>query len=170
MADAGRPIDRVLIVEDDAMLRSALRRTLRSRGAHRIEEAATLAAGQLLLPAGFDLVVLDVRLPDGSGVALAEAAAALQPAPLIIVLSGEASPAEAFRLAQLGVLKFVAKPISLDNLVEAVAFVQDARQRIEVIAKACVGSTDMREVQYGVRQAMVRQALAMSKGTKLPNS
>ena len=153
-------------MEDDPLLRAALRRALRSRDVEHVEEAGTVADGTRLLSAGFDLLVLDVRLPDGSGVSLAEAALALEPAPLIIVLSGEASAAEAFRLAQLGVMKFVSKPLSLDELSTVLDLVDNTSERLQAIAKSCVGATDLREAQGAVRRAMVQQALALSKGNR----
>ncbi|HSQ66806.1 MAG TPA: response regulator [Polyangiaceae bacterium] len=87
MVEATRTVRRVLVVEDDAALRSAVCRALRS-GERVIEEASTCAEAFEALKHGCDLLLLDVRLPDGSGVRVAEAAAAASPSPLIVVVSG----------------------------------------------------------------------------------
>lgn len=129
-------------------------------------EADTLASGAALLPTGFDLVLLDVRLPDGSGVNLAAIAAQMLPAPLVVALSGEATAQEAFALAQLGVVQFVSKPFSLDELLHAIEQVAVSDLRLEPIVKTCVGRHDLREVQDGVRNTMVHEALAISGGNK----
>jgi two-component system nitrogen regulation response regulator GlnG len=84
---AAREIRRVLLVDDDEALRSAVARALRTNG-RAIEAVGTVGAALEALARGFDLVLLDVRLPDGSGVRVAEAASAMQPSPLIVVVSG----------------------------------------------------------------------------------
>ena len=160
-----RPIHRILLVEDDTALRSSIRRALRVTG-HTIIEAGTLAAGLALLPAGFDLVLLDIRLPDGSGVDLARAASMRLPAPLVVVLSGEASAQEAFALAQLGVVQFVSKPFLPEELLHAIKQVGISNLRLEPIVKTYVGRQDLREVQDVVRATMLNEALAMSGGNK----
>ncbi len=160
-----RAVERVLIVEDDVPLRLAIARALRAPG-RTIEETSTCQAALASLPRGFDLVLLDVRLPDGSGVRVAEAAVECQPLPLIVVLSGEATPQEAFKLAQLGVVRFLSKPFSLEDLMSAIALVHMAQVRLAPIVRACVGQSDMRDVADSVRRTMVREALAISRGNR----
>jgi DNA-binding response OmpR family regulator len=64
---------RLLIVEDEAELASALARGLRREG-HAVDTAATASAAELkLVSAGYDLVLLDWNLPDGSGVEICRA-------------------------------------------------------------------------------------------------
>ena len=57
---------RILIVEDNEAVRSAIRRALTARG-HEIIEAATAAEGRMQATEAVDAIVLDVNLPDGSG-------------------------------------------------------------------------------------------------------
>jgi DNA-binding NtrC family response regulator len=140
-------------------------RALRSSG-KTIEEVSTCKDALAILPDGFDLVLLDVRLPDGSGVSVAESAAAMTPSPLIVVLSGEASAQEAFALAQLGVVQFLSKPFSLDELTAAIDLVHTARVQLAPLVRAAVGQADLRDVQDDVRRAMVEQALALSNGNR----
>jgi len=160
-----REVLRVLIVEDDASLRRAIVRAMRSTG-RELDEASTCEGGLALLANEPDLLLLDVRLPDGSGVTVAQAAAALRPAPLVVVLSGEATPQEAFQLAQLGAIQFLAKPFSLDELLAAIELVHTARVQLAPMVRACVGSADLRDVQDDVRRTMVEQALALAKGNR----
>ncbi len=162
---AAREIRRVLLVDDDEALRSAVARALRSNG-RTIEAVGTVGAAIEALERGFDLVLLDVRLPDGSGVRVAEAASSMQPSPLIVVVSGEASAPEAFTLAQLGVVQFVTKPFSLDELVAAIDLVHHARVKLAPIVRSYVGHADLRDVQDNVRRAMVEQALALANGNR----
>ena len=57
---------RILIVEDNEAVRSAIRRALTARG-HEIVEAGTAADGRVAVDDALDAIVLDVNLPDGSG-------------------------------------------------------------------------------------------------------
>ena len=61
---------RILVVEDSAETRDLLRRTLEDSG-HSVALAHDVASGMLAAAAGdFDLAIVDVMLPDGSGVEL----------------------------------------------------------------------------------------------------
>jgi two-component system OmpR family response regulator/two-component system copper resistance phosphate regulon response regulator CusR len=57
---------RILIVEDNEAVRSAIRRALTARG-HQIVEASTAAEGRMGVTDDIEAIVLDVNLPDGSG-------------------------------------------------------------------------------------------------------
>ncbi|MGA0122750.1 MAG: response regulator transcription factor [Gaiellales bacterium] len=57
---------RILIIEDNESVRSAVRRALSARG-HQIVEAATAAEGRMATDDDIDAIVLDVGLPDASG-------------------------------------------------------------------------------------------------------
>jgi len=58
---------RILLIEDDAPTRLLIRRSLSSRG-HTVEEAGTAAAGEALARDDeFDVLVIDIQLPDGDG-------------------------------------------------------------------------------------------------------
>ena len=63
---------RILLVEDDGALRGALRELFEREG-YEVAAAADAAAARSAMAAGADLVVLDVGLPDGDGVALCRA-------------------------------------------------------------------------------------------------
>lgn len=138
-----------------------------SSTARDIVEADTLASAHRELAAGlFDLVLLDIGLPDGSGVDLAVAASKSLPAPLIVVISGEATGQDGFGLAKLGAVEFVRKPFSVDELLRAVERLSVSDLRYEAIVKTVVGRHDLRGVQERVRNTMVREALAITEGNK----
>src|SRR5262245_21383186 len=90
---------RALVVDDDDTLRRSLSRLLRSAQI-QVSEAKTVAEAVDLLPREPELVITDVRLPDGSGRRVVESARQRRPAPMIVAISGLASAGEAFALAQ----------------------------------------------------------------------
>jgi two-component system KDP operon response regulator KdpE len=119
---------RILLVEDNELNRSlvnaivARTRHPALRGA-RLVEAPNLAQARAALPAEpFDVVLLDVHLPDGSGLALAqELTAQPGPRPAIVALTAAALPREQAAAMEAGCDAFLAKPYTSGELVEAIA-------------------------------------------------
>jgi DNA-binding NarL/FixJ family response regulator len=99
----------VLIVDDDAAFRGLALRILRASGFLVVGEAATKAAGMAaameLRP---DAMLVDVRLPDGSGIDLAQAFAQLAWLPRVLVTSSDIEAADEITGAGLA-LPFVPK-------------------------------------------------------------
>lgn len=107
---------RILIVEDEAIIRSALRRLL-ERHEYQVSEAGSVAEALEHDPQRFDLVISDLRLPGEEGTALIEAAA---PTPVLIMTS-YASMRSAVDTLKLGAVDYVAKPFDHDELLATVA-------------------------------------------------
>jgi len=165
-----RRLESVLIVEDDALLRSAIAGWVQERGS-QAREAASVGEARALLNPPPDLLLLDVRLPDATAFSILEDAARLWPRPLAVAMSGAASSEEAFRLARLGVRAYLEKPLSLAQLDQAIerACRESGREDsplLHSLASACVGRLSLRTVQDNVRRAMIRQALALSEGSR----
>lgn len=112
---------RVLILDDESTLRTALFRVLDKKGlnvitAHKIEEAKSLC--QIDHP--IDLAILDLSLPDGDGLEFMTYLKNLHPSCEIIILTGHGSIESAIRATQLGAFHFVTKPFNLDELLSLV--------------------------------------------------
>jgi CheY-like chemotaxis protein len=137
MTAGRRPQLRVLLVEDEpanrALVRAILARADRERlGEVVLREAGTiLDARSILTTEPVDVVLLDVRLPDGSGLDLAadlRARSADSP-PRIVVLSASVLPTERAMALAAGADDFLGKPFSsmdLVNLLQAVTTPADA--------------------------------------------
>jgi DNA-binding response OmpR family regulator len=110
-AEEGSPRVKVLIVDDDPMIRSSLRKSLRDWG-YRPSEAATVAEALRLFhlerPAA---ILLDVRLPDGSGISVLNQIKSSFPETAIIVITGFATPDNAFDAGAGQASGFITKPI-----------------------------------------------------------
>ncbi|MFP4137503.1 MAG: sigma-54-dependent transcriptional regulator [Halomonas sp.] len=121
-------MSRILIVEDEAIIRSALRRLL-ERHDYRVEEAGCVDEAMARDPQRFDLVISDLRLPGEPGTALIARAA---PVPVLIMTS-YASMRSAVEALKQGAVDYVAKPFDHDELLETVARVlhQQASRRAE---------------------------------------
>lgn len=156
-----RTLKRALIVEDDAGLAAAIVRMLEGRNIPA-RPCATLAEGMSAIDDGpWDLVIVDVRLPDGSGLDLCRVLCARAPRPVIVALSGAAVAKEGYELAQLGVGAFLEKPFDEADLWRAVE--GNAGVGLETVAVAAVGTVPLTAAQAQVRRAMIREALARGR-------
>jgi two-component system nitrogen regulation response regulator NtrX len=105
----------LLIVDDEASIRASLTGALGREG-YAVESAATLAEARGRLREAFDLVLLDVRFPDGSGLDLLAEITAAAPETVVVMMSGHATLEEAVRATRLGAFDVLEKPVSLDRL------------------------------------------------------
>ena len=110
----------VLIVEDDPALREGLVTVLQNHTTS-VQSAADLAeARRILTDCQFDLLLLDVNLPDGSGIDLCREVTAVRDIPVIFltVRDAEIHEVTAFRA---GACDYIKKPFSLTILQERIA-------------------------------------------------
>ncbi len=107
---------RILIVDDEASLRDSLRRTL-ERDGHETVSAADLRSGRReLAGGGFDLLISDIRLGDGSGLDLIADARQASPALRIVALTAYGSVDLAVEAMRRGADDFLEKPFQTDLL------------------------------------------------------
>lgn len=107
---------RILVIDDDTMICETLATLFRSRG-YETDYAIRLRDGKELLAATpYDLVFLDVNLPDGNG--LQEVAAIRQSAssPEVVIITGEGSVDGAELAIRSGAWDYVAKPLSVQQV------------------------------------------------------
>ncbi len=107
----------ILIVEDETIIRSALRRLL-ERNQYEISEAGSVQEAQdnFSVPE-FDLVITDLRLPGAPGTEMIKLA---QGAPVLIMTS-YASLRSAVDSMKMGAVDYIAKPFDHDEMLQAVA-------------------------------------------------
>jgi DNA-binding NtrC family response regulator len=107
---------RILIVEDRDSLRRMLERALTQEG-YAVESAADAAAGiRLVERQDFDLVLTDLKLPDGSGLQVLAASRAAQPRVPVVVVTGFGTVTAAVAAMKLGAFDFLEKPVAIDDL------------------------------------------------------
>ncbi len=106
----------LLLVEDDPIFRSTLGRALTFRG-FAVTEAGSIAQARTLAEAAAPATaVLDLRLPDGSGLRLLEELRRLSPGLRAVILTGWGSIATAMEAVRLGAVDFLAKPVDADRV------------------------------------------------------
>jgi DNA-binding response OmpR family regulator len=131
---------RILLVEDDAVLRDVMQRRLHEAG-HRVDEAATLEqADYLWRVQAFDVVLLDLNLPLserahaglGSGLSLLRSARARGDRTPVLVLTARNRTDERIAGLNAGADDYLGKPFDLDE-VEA---------RLRALVRRAAGSED----------------------------
>jgi two-component system nitrogen regulation response regulator NtrX len=126
-------LNHVLIVDDEAEIRESLESILKEEG-YLVTTAATAAeALELLRDAAYDVVLLDIWLPDRDGLdALTEIRQmAPENVPEVIIISGHGTIEAAVRATKLGAYDFLEKPLSLDRTLIVLKNAMRARQMRE---------------------------------------
>lgn len=114
----------ILIVEDETIIRSALRRLL-ERNQYQVSEAGSVQEAQerFSIPT-FDLIVSDLRLPGAPGTELIK----LGQGTPVLIMTSYASLRSAVDSMKMGAVDYIAKPFDHDEMLQAVARILRDRQ------------------------------------------
>ncbi|MBV8046080.1 MAG: response regulator [Paludibacterium sp.] len=109
---------RFLLIDDDDVFAGVLARALTRRG-YVADRAASEAEALLALPRGYDRIVLDLNLGGDSGLRLLPLLRRQSPGSAVLVLTGYASIATAVEATKLGAVQYLAKPASVEEILQA---------------------------------------------------
>ncbi len=147
-------LDKILIVEDETVVRSLLQ-TIFQRHKFQVQCAETLAEAQALMEReSFDLVMLDIRLPDGSGQAFLERIAAQPERPLVVMVTGYGTIESAVACMRAGAFDYALKPFSPSQIEVILRKAQSYRQLVSV--NRLLSDDDEDGALVGRSPAMVR--------------
>jgi DNA-binding NarL/FixJ family response regulator len=112
---------RVLVVDDHRTFAELLASALDAEPdlkcvGRELNAAGAIEATARLMP---DMVLMDLKLPDGDGIATTAELTATYPELMVLILTGHASTAEMTRAAMAGASGFLAKNGSLDDVLDA---------------------------------------------------
>lgn len=120
---------KVLIVEDEALFARAVVRRLQKAGYECVHVENLLAASAALKQFAPDMVLLDMRLPDGNGLDLIPDLVAKNATVIVMTAYGEMS--DAVNAIKLGAIDYLKKPIDLEELLLAVQKAEVATHQSE---------------------------------------
>ncbi len=124
--------EKILIVEDDLVIRNLLQRIF-LRHKLPVTLANNLAEAQAqLAKEPFDLMMLDLRLPDGDGLKFLEQVATLPERPLVVMVTGFGSVESAVACMRAGAFDYVVKPFSPSQIDVILRKAQTYRQLVQV--------------------------------------
>lgn len=110
------PEPHVLVVEDDAPSRAILVYLAENQGQARVSQAASAAEMHAVLALdAADLIILDLSLPDGNGLSLAQDLRRRSDVPIIVV-TGDDAPETRVAALEIGIDDFQTKPYDLKEL------------------------------------------------------
>jgi two-component system nitrogen regulation response regulator NtrX len=156
----------ILIVDDEAGVRSALAGVLRDEG-YEVDAVATgEACLERLARQPVDLVILDVWLPGLDGLTTLERMRERRVDAEVVVISGHGNIESAVRAIKMGAFDFVEKPLSLEKTVLVVRNALRQRQ-LEAENRALRARVDRQVVMVGESRSMqqLREQIAMAAPT-----
>lgn len=120
---------RVMVVDDDAVLRKLLAEQIARMGFDTVAAASGEEALDALSKSDFDVTLLDIRMPGLSGLDTLREIRKLEDAPEVIMLTADTSLGTGIEAMRLGAYDYLTKPATLDEI-EAIIRKADEKRRL----------------------------------------
>ena len=118
----------VLVVDDEAASRESLADVLRDEG-YDVTSAATVAdALELVRDAEFDVVITDLRIPDGTGLDVLRETRRLCPQTLVVLMTAYASVETAVQALREGAHDYMVKPLVFEDVIGKIGRLLERRE------------------------------------------
>jgi len=133
---------KILIVDDDRLVVDSLKQAIETMG-HEVAGASRLAeALEAVRSRPFDIVFCDVRMPDGSGLDILPEIRSAAPAPEVIIITGFGDPDGAELAIKKGAWDYIAKPLSVKDVMLSVERTLEYRDKKRAAAKPVALKTE----------------------------
>lgn len=129
MKDSSRMLPTILVVEDNEVFRSVLVGALDQRGYDAVGVPDGRSALEAARQDSPEMAVVDLRLPDMSGLDVVRELKAIDQNTSIVVLTGYGSIATALEAIRLGAVHYLTKPTDADRILDAFEHGLEARPR-----------------------------------------
>lgn len=125
-------LERILILDDELVIRKALEEQLRRKRFSVCSVSTLKDAENHLRKDEFDLLFLDVHLPDGNGTEILERIANIPNSPLVVMITGYGTVESAVSCMRAGAFDYIIKPFSSSQIDVLMKKAQDYRQIVKV--------------------------------------
>ena len=161
----------VLLVDDEERLLKSLGRALRDDG-HEVATAQTAAeAERRLTERGFDVLVVDNRMPGRTGLELVRDLAATPEAerPQIVMMTAHATVENAIEAMKLGAFDYLQKPFEVDELLVVVRRALE-HQRLRTQHRYLLAEREEEFGHYGIvgKSRVIQEVIRPSSGWRGP--
>jgi len=109
-------VKRILIVDDEQSMREVLAILLKKEGFEVLTAGSRAEAAAALARCPVDMILTDVRLPDGDGIEILRHVKSAAPETVVIVMTGYGSSADAVAARKLGAFAYLFKPFDVDEV------------------------------------------------------
>ncbi|MCX7914326.1 MAG: sigma-54 dependent transcriptional regulator [Thermodesulfovibrionales bacterium] len=107
---------KVLIIDDEINIRKTLRLLLNELGCSVSEADSVSRARELVLSNVFDIAIVDIRLPDGSGIDVLRELKTVSYDTVVLIITAFSSTETAIEAMKLGAYDYITKPFNLDEI------------------------------------------------------
>jgi DNA-binding response OmpR family regulator len=155
-------VAKILLVDDDKEGRNSVREILKSSGSPVVEESDCENAFSMLASESFDLILLDITLPDKNGFRVLEFLKENHVASKVIVITGTVGLENAIRSATPLAMDYIKKPYNPDCLLKSIEHVLSERSQTDIklqiikagdfIKSTPTGDLDMKASTQGLAQ------------------
>src|SRR5437867_10179371 len=147
-------IEKVIVLEDEEVVRKSLETFLR-RKRYDVASAGTVAAAREYLEKdNFDLIFLDVRLPDGDGTSILKTIQSRPQKPLAVITTGFGSVESAVECMKSGAFDYIIKPFSTEQIEVTLRKAEEFYQLLKVNRFLSQDSDDGGQVLLGQSHPM----------------
>ncbi len=111
---------KILVIDDEPIIRVSCQRSLSNEG-YEVKSASSGKEGiDLLEKEAFNLVLLDIKMPDMDGIEVLKKIKNTWPETKIIMITGYSTVETAVKTLKLGALNYLEKPFTPDTLIETI--------------------------------------------------
>ncbi len=125
-------VERILILDDELVIRKALEEQLRRKRLSVCSVSTLKEAENHLQKDEFDLLFVDVHLPDGNGTELLDRIETMQDPPLVVIITGNGTVESAVECMRSGAFDYIIKPFSSSQIDVLMKKAKDYRQLVKV--------------------------------------
>jgi two-component system response regulator AtoC len=151
----------VLVVDDESTARKFVCEALNDAGYDAIEAGDLKQANAAIDSGAADIILLDVMLPDGSGLSLLDRLALENPRPPVILITAFGEVDTAVEAMKKGAQDFLQKPLDLERLLQAVersSEVVSLRRELDLLRRTSTQDTEMIIGDTPAMRQMMREA------------
>jgi two-component system response regulator AtoC len=151
----------VLIVDDEETARSFISAALSDGGYEPLEAGTLKKATKVIETGSADIILLDLNLPDGSGLSLLDRIALENPSPPVILITAYGEVDTAVEAMKKGAQDFLQKPLDLERLIQAVERAREMvalRRELDLLRQSTTGQVEMIVGDTPEMQRVVKEA------------
>ena len=166
-------VGHIYLIDDDESMRTSLSRMLKDVGYIVEDFSSAVTFLEHSLPVAPTVILLDMQMPDMTGLDLQEKLAQLGRKTPIVFVSGQSHPHQIVKSLKRGALDFLFKPFNLEDLLKAVAdALEFDRRQLKRISKEVETKKDYatltpreKEVCFWLVKGLLNKDIAVKLGT-----